>query len=152
ELTAGLIARGRRRIAFIAARVPWPVVEERHVGYLEAHDDAGLTPPEDAQLFEATWAAHGGWEMTRKLLSLPTPVDAIMCGSDALAVGAKRAVHLAGLRVPDDVAVTGFNDFDFASFAEPPLTTVAVPTYEMGRIAARLLMDRLKGVPIPSPQ
>ena len=68
-----------------------------------------------------------------------------MCGNDLLALGALQAARIRGLRVPDDVAVTGFNDFEFAQFADPPLTTVRVPGYELGRLGAESLIARLGG-------
>jgi DNA-binding LacI/PurR family transcriptional regulator len=68
-----------------------------------------------------------------------------MGGNDLLAIGVMRQARARGLRVPDDLAVTGFNDFAFAEFVEPPLTTVHVPGYEIGRTAAQLLIEHLDG-------
>ena len=65
--------------------------------------------------------------MAERLLRLPDPPTAIMCGNDLLALGAMRAARIRGLRIPADVAIAGFNDFEFAQFADPPLTTVRVP-------------------------
>ena len=79
---------------------------------------------------------------------MPDPPTAIMGGNDLLAIGAMRQARARGLRVPQDLAVTGFNDFAFAEFVEPPLTTVHVPGYEMGCVAAQLLIDHLDGVEI----
>ena len=70
-----------------------------------------------------------------------------MGGNDLLAIGVMRQARARGLRVPDDLAVTGFNDFAFAEFVEPPLTTVHVPGYEIGRTAAQLLIEHLDGAP-----
>ena len=75
--------------------------------------------------------------MAEQLFELADPPTAIMCGNDLLALGALQAARIRGLRVPDDVAVTGFNDFEFAQFADPPLTTVRVPGYELGRARRR---------------
>lgn len=151
ELTTRVLQAGKRRLGFIAAQAPWPVLEERYRGFCDAHQDAGVELQEDLHLFEATWEGEGGYEMASRLLSLPEPPTALICGSDALAVGAMTAIRHSGRKVPTDVAVVGFDDFDFARFVDPPLTTVAVPAYEMGRIAARMLIDRLSGQPIPTP-
>jgi DNA-binding LacI/PurR family transcriptional regulator len=62
-----------------------------------------------------------------------------------LAIGAIRAAHDLGLRVPDDIAIAGFDDFMFSEFVNPPLTTVRIPGYDMGRVAADLLIGRLEG-------
>ncbi len=68
-----------------------------------------------------------------------------MGGNDLLAIGAMRAVRAAGLKIPDDIAVTGFNDFNFSAFVEPALTTVAIPAYDMGVASATILIDRVEG-------
>lgn len=144
-LTELLLERGHERIAFVAARLPWPVVEQRHLGFRDALAAAGREPHTEHELFEATWQAEGGREMAAKLLRSAERPTAIMCGSDVLAIGAISAAREAGLRVPDDVAITGFDDFEFSEYADPPLTTVRVPGYEMGRAAARMLIGALDG-------
>lgn len=151
-LTELLLARGHERIAFIAAEVPWPVIEQRHLGYRDALAEAGLDPRPGHELFQATWQAEGGRLMAAKLLAIDTNrPTAIMCTSDLLAVAAIRAAREAGMRVPDDVAITGFDDFEFSEHVDPPLTTVRVPGYEMGRTAARMLIASLQGEPPEQP-
>jgi len=144
-LAEHLIAAGHRRIAFIAARQPWPMVEQRHLGYREALAEAGLERNPDFELFEGIWDAADAGAMVDRLLGLPRPPTAVMGGNDLLAIGVMRQARARGLRVPDDLAVTGFNDFAFAEFVEPPLTTVHVPGYEIGTTAARLLIEHLDG-------
>jgi DNA-binding LacI/PurR family transcriptional regulator len=150
-LTEHLLASGHVRVAFIAARLPWPVIEQRYLGYRDALAGAGVEPVEARELFEATWQAEGGRAMASELLSLREPPTAIICGSDVLAIGAIRAVKEHGMRVPHDVAVTGFDDFEFSAYVDPPLTTVRVPGYEMGRRAATMLIDALAGRPVSTP-
>jgi DNA-binding LacI/PurR family transcriptional regulator len=145
ELTEHLISRGHRRIAFIAARQPWPMVEQRHLGYRDALAAAGLEHASELELFEGIWDAAEAATMVDRLLALADPPSAIMGGNDLLAIGAMRQARARGLRVPRDLAVTGFDDFAFAEFVEPPLTTVHVPGYEMGQTAAELLIDHLGG-------
>lgn len=145
RLTEHLIGRGHRRIAFIAARVPWPVIEERHHGYRQALHRAEIPVSPELELFEGGLDASGGAEMAARLLELEEPPTAIMATSDLLAAGALVCARERGYRVPADVAVTGFDDFLFASLTAPPLTTIRVPGYEMGKIAAEMLIDRLEG-------
>jgi DNA-binding LacI/PurR family transcriptional regulator len=83
--------------------------------------------------------------MTRKLLARRDPPTAIVASSDFLAAAAMHAVRERGLRVPQDVAVTGFDDFPLSAYVAPALTTVAVPAYDMGRTAAEMLIDELEG-------
>lgn len=144
-LTERLIAQGHRRFAFIGARMPWAVVEQRVAGFREAIAAAGLTVEEDRILLEAGFEASEGETLAARLLALPDRPTALMCSSDLQAAGALRAVKSAGLRIPEDVAVTGFESFSFSAYLEPPLTTVRVPAYEMGQRAARMLIDRVEG-------
>jgi DNA-binding LacI/PurR family transcriptional regulator len=145
-LAEHLIERGHRRIGFIAASVPWPSIEQRHLGYREALEGAGISPDLELELIQGGgFDESGGQSMTEMLLSRQTPPTAIMAASDLLAAGAMAAVREQGLRVPDDVAITGFNDFSFARLLDPPLTTVEVPGYNVGVTAAEILIDQLEG-------
>jgi len=146
RLTEHLLEAGHRRIAFVAARVPWAVLEQRFLGYKDALEAAGIGIKTDLARFEARgYGPADGADIVRRLLGGPDPPTAIIGGSDLLALATMRVVRDLGLRVPDDVAVAGFDDFDFAALVDPPLTTVAVPGYEMGRAAATMLIDRLGG-------
>lgn len=144
QLAEHLLGRGHRRIAFISTRTPWPMVEERLRGYREALSAAGVVAPE-LEVTEGVWDPADGSRMAERLLELSDPPTAIMCGNDLLALGAMRAARIRGLRIPHDVAIAGFNDFEFAQFADPPLTTVRVPGYDLGRIGAESLIGRLDG-------
>ncbi|MFN8150462.1 MAG: LacI family DNA-binding transcriptional regulator [Solirubrobacterales bacterium] len=145
RLATHLIEKGHTRIAFVAARTSWPMIEERYSGYRAALQDAGIEPERDLQLFRGRWDARSGAEMAANLLELRDPPTAIMAANDLLALGAMRSAMSKGLRVPEDVAVSGFNDFDFSAFVEPALTTVSIPVYEMGRKAAAGVIDLLEG-------
>jgi DNA-binding LacI/PurR family transcriptional regulator len=145
QLTDHLLRAGHKRIAFIAIQLPWPAVEQRALGYHDAHKERGIEPDPSLQIFEARWQASGGTDMAARLLAMRRPPTAIMCGSDLLALGAMRAVREAGLRIPNDIAVTGFDDFDFAEYVDPPLTTVRVPAYEQAGVAAQMLLASLRG-------
>jgi len=145
RLADHLLASGHRRIAFIAARVPWPMVEQRRLGYEDALRDAGIEPDPELARFEGTWDARHGPVLARTLLALPSPPTAIMCGNDLLALGVIQGLRMHGVNVPGDVAVSGFNDFDFAAYVDPPLTTVRTPGYELGSIATERLIGAVEG-------
>ena len=81
----------------------------------------------------------------QQLLALPSPPTGVFCYNDAAALGAMRAAHAAGLRVPQDLSVVGFDDIDLAPYFEPPLTTVAQPKREVGEKAVQLVLDLLAG-------
>jgi DNA-binding LacI/PurR family transcriptional regulator len=144
RLTEHLIARGHERIAFLTTKVPWPMLEQRLLGYRDALRAAGLKP---IVLTGGTWTPTSGAEQAGRLLARKAAPTAMMCGNDLLALGAIRAVRERGLSVPRDVAVTGFDDFDFAQFADPALTTVRIPGYDIGRSAGEALIGVLEGDP-----
>ena len=144
QLVEHLLGRGHERIAFISTRTPWPMVEQRLHGYREALAAAGHANG-TLEATDGVWDPADGARMAERLLGRADRPTAIMCGNDLLALGALQTARVLGLRVPDDVAITGFNDFEFARFADPPLTTVHVPGYELGRIGAERLVARLNG-------
>jgi DNA-binding LacI/PurR family transcriptional regulator len=144
-LVTHLIERGHERLAFTASAAPWPMVELRHAGYLDALAKAGIVRDPALEAFAGVWSAASGAAVAGALLDLPNRPTAIVAGNDLLALGAIRAASERGLRVPEDVAVAGFDDFDFAEFVRPPLTTVRIPGYELGRAAATGLIDQLEG-------
>jgi DNA-binding LacI/PurR family transcriptional regulator len=144
RLTEYLIGAGHERIAFLTTAVPWPMLEQRLLGYCDALSAAGLSP----MVFTGGgWTPASGAEQVGLVLDSGRRPSAVMCGNDLLALGAIRAARERRLRVPEDVAVTGFDDFDFAEYVDPALTTVRVPGYEIGRTAGRMLVDVLEGRP-----
>jgi DNA-binding LacI/PurR family transcriptional regulator len=144
EMTEHLIAKGHERIAFLTTKVPWPMLEQRMLGYRDALKAAGLRP---IVVSHGTWTPTSGADGAGRLLSRKAPPTAMMCGNDLLALGAIRAARERGLSVPEDIAVTGFDDFDFAQFADPALTTVRIPGYDIGRAAGEALIGVLEGEP-----
>lgn len=146
ELTSHLINQGHTRIAFIGAKVPSAVVEQRVAGYRAAMRRSGLIVDSSLVKLKAGLDAHWGAHLTRSLLTTVTAEPtAIMCASDLLAVGAMQAAKSLGLRIPGDLAVAGFDDFQFSAFLDPPLTTVRVPAYDMGVRAAEALIAEVEG-------
>jgi DNA-binding LacI/PurR family transcriptional regulator len=142
-----LARRGRRRIATITGPLDMGVGLDRLEGYRDGLGAAGLTVDED--LVEAgDFTEEGGAAAMARLLARPgPPVDAVFAASDLMAAGALRALRVAGRRVPEDVAVVGFEDSAVARYAQPPLTTVRQPIEEMGRQATRMLLAKIAGEP-----
>jgi DNA-binding LacI/PurR family transcriptional regulator len=150
-LAEHLLRAGHRRIGFAAAGMAWPMIEERQAGYREALAAAGMTPDPTLERFAGEWQAASGAALATALLDAPEPPTAIMAGNDLLAAGVLREAAARGLRVPDDLAVTGYDDFAFAEFLQPALTTVRVPAYDLGRRAAEALLAQVEdGVPARS--
>jgi DNA-binding LacI/PurR family transcriptional regulator len=142
---AHLASRGRRRIATITGPLDMGVGLDRLDGYRDGLAAAGLAA--DPGLVEpGDFTEEGGAAATARLLERPgPPVEAIFAASDLMAAGALRALRAAGRRVPEDVAVVGFEDSAVARYAQPPLTTVRQPIEEMGRQATRLLLAKVTG-------
>ena len=148
--TEHLLKLGRRRIASIGNQATQSIaggtgVLRRLRGYSEALAKVGL--PVDAQLImqvEAYNQAEGARAMQR-LLALDHPPDAVFCFNDLLAIGAMHTLHKAGCRVPDDIAVIGFDDIEEARFAIPSLTTIAPDKKRIGELTVSFLLGRIDG-------
>ncbi len=143
--TERLIQGGRTRIALINGEDGLDASRDRLRGYRQALSSNDI-PFDPALVFPGNWEPSSGYEGTRHLMSLPNPPDAIFCANDMMAVGCYEALKEFGLRIPDDVSVVGFDDREIAQFMRPPLTTLILPQYEMGAIAAELLIDLSGGL------
>ncbi len=151
--TSHLIELGHRVIACIAGPSTVTPSAERVTGYRDALDEHSL--PFDSRLIRrGDFGAASGFEATRYFLSRrgPNRPTAIFACNDMMALGALGALHQAGQHVPDDVAVIGFDDIVLASYTAPPLTTIQQPKYEMGELAAKILIDRIQSDEAHEPQ
>jgi LacI family transcriptional regulator/LacI family repressor for deo operon, udp, cdd, tsx, nupC, and nupG len=144
-LTTHLIERGHTRIGWIGAEVPWAVVEQRFAGFNDALRSHGLAPDPEIVRFEAGWEPGSAVPIAERMLASENRPTAIMCTTDLLALATTHTARRLGLDVPGDVAVCGFDDFPFSRFAQPALTTIRIPAYDMGREAARILLGHLHG-------
>jgi len=141
DLTRVVIGQGHRTIACISAPIASNDRARGRVdGIRRALTEAGL-PASSLHVTETPYGIENGETALRKVLSEAPGTTAVMCGNDVLAIGALRAAKEMGLRVPEDISITGFDDLEIAQLAEPALTTVHVPHREMGRRAAHLLID-----------
>jgi LacI family transcriptional regulator len=133
-----LLRSGRQRVATITGPQSMIAGVERYHGYLAALRERGLTA--DPQLVaDGDFTEQGGYEAARQLI--PHQPDAIFAASDAMAIGALRALREAHLKVPADVALVGFDDIPRAAHTEPPLTTVRQPIHRLGSTAVNALID-----------
>ncbi len=139
-----LIRAGHRRIGFINGEASMEAARHRLRGYRQALATADL--PFDPDLVrEGNWQPMSGYEGTLDLMNLAAPPTAIFCANDLMAVGCYEALRELGLKIPDDVAVMGYDDREIAQHLHPPLSTVLLPHFEMGSIAAELLIDAAAG-------
>ncbi|TDE14282.1 LacI family DNA-binding transcriptional regulator [Jiangella asiatica] len=143
--TEHLLGLGRRRIAFINGPPHYEATHDRLAGYRAALTAAGVDFRHALVRMGSTWYQDEGYAQMSDLLDLSPVPDAVVCASDHMAAGALDALHSRGLRVPDDVAVVGFDDRAFSRHLRPPLTSVALPLYEMGRLAGQRLLAAIGG-------
>jgi LacI family transcriptional regulator len=136
-----LLRLGCRRIATITGPLDNTAAQDRMQGYLDALQDQGR-PVEDALILSGDFTQASGYEAMQQLL-LQQP-DAVFVASDTMATGALQAIRGAGLTVPDDLAVVGFDDLPQATMVDPPLTTVRQPIRRMGELAVELLIQGLE--------
>jgi DNA-binding LacI/PurR family transcriptional regulator len=147
-----LVARGRRRIATIAGPQDMMAGVARLTGYREALAEAGLTAGRHDDLVAyGEFSEPSGRAAMEELLARRPDLDAVFAASDPMAFGAMRAIKDSGRRIPDDVAVVGFDGSPAAGNTEPPLTTVSQPAEAMGRHMARLLLARIAGEHVDEP-
>jgi LacI family transcriptional regulator len=138
--TQHLIQAGHTRIAFINGE-PWmDAAADRLRGYRQALATADIAF-DSALVRSGDWLPMTGYRHMLDLLKLRPRPSAIFCANDLMAIGAMEAATEQGLRVPDDVSVMGYDDHELARYTHPPLTTLVLPNYEMGRRAAELLVD-----------
>jgi DNA-binding LacI/PurR family transcriptional regulator len=134
---------GHSSIALLRGTPGWVSSDDRAAGYCEAMDAAGLEPR--VVSVDATTIETGAAALVDVLDAWPE-ITAVVAVNDAMAIGAMRQARELARRVPEDLAVVGFDDISWAALSDPPLTTVRVPIVQIGRKAGRVLLDHFDGV------
>ncbi|MEV6422710.1 LacI family DNA-binding transcriptional regulator [Streptomyces sp. NPDC051662] len=137
-----LLSRGRRTIATITGRLEVYGAACRLDGYRLALTEAGHAPDESL-IAVADFTEEGGRRAMRDLLARRPDLDAVFAASDVMAAGARQTLRAAGRRIPEDVALVGFDDSAIARHMDPPLTSVRQPIEEMGRAMARVVLSEI---------
>ena len=149
--TRHLLELGHRRIAVITGP-KWALSSRARLDGYRAALDAAQVPIDPALIREGSFEIADGLTHTNELLRLPDPPTAIFAFNDGMAIGVYHAASLAGLRVPRDLSVVGFDDYQpLDQWLVPPLTTVRQPLTEMGAAAARMVLDLAHGT-VPQPK
>ncbi|POX48094.1 LacI family transcriptional regulator [Streptomyces sp. Ru71] len=143
DAVAHLLRGGRRAVATITGPLDMYVAQCRLRGYREALSRAGAAT-DDSWVVEGDFTEDSGRRAMAELLRRHPEVDGVLAASDTTAAGALAALRAAGRRVPEDVAVIGFDDFALATGTEPQLTTVRQPLEEIGRTLVRLLLEEME--------
>ncbi|HWQ90237.1 MAG TPA: LacI family DNA-binding transcriptional regulator, partial [Clostridia bacterium] len=140
--TTHLLGHGYRSIGFINGPEHVSVARERLAGYREGLLAAGLEYSA-VMVIHSDFRQAGGHLAMASLLDQPNPPRAVLIGNNLMTLGALQAIHERGLKIPDQVAVVGFDDMSWAASLNPPLTAIAQPAEEIGRTAAQMLLERL---------
>ena len=143
--TSHLISHGHRHIGLVTCYLDSPTVRQSYHGYVQALEAARLEENPEHIATAPAFTIPAGRDSTHQLLGSSNPPTAIFAAGDVLAVGALRAIKERGLRVPEDVALIGYNDLDIATLVEPPLTTVAAPVRDLGATAMDMLQRLVAG-------
>ncbi|MEP7293474.1 MAG: substrate-binding domain-containing protein, partial [Chloroflexota bacterium] len=147
--THHLLALGRRRIAVINGPTHYEATQRRLAGVQHAHQEMGV--PFDVGLVRVgKWYESSGYTLTHELMKSPQPPDALFCMSDSIASGALGALSELGVRVPEDISLIGFDNRNFGLHQRPPLTTIALPLVEMGRLAGELVLQAIQSKEVQS--
>ncbi len=148
DITAHLLDQGCRRIAFIGhASSHYPEFEERYRGHVAAMAARGIAAEPGLQ-HDAITTEQDGFDACQALLARGETLDGVFAASDLIAIGAMRALREHGLRVPEDVALAGFDDIPLAASVSPPLTTVQQDTKQAGQLLVEKLLALISGAPV----
>lgn len=144
-----LISKGHRQIGFIGGRIDIEMTKEkRFKGFKKAMNEFSL-PVKEKWIINSNWCLEQSYKATKNLLN-ENPINrptAILCAGDLLAIAAMRAAHELGLHIPNDIAFIGIDNNEMAQYVVPSLTTISIPQYEMGVIAAKTLMNQIEDNP-----
>jgi LacI family transcriptional regulator len=145
KLTEHLLAHGRRRLTFVGDPDGSPDVQERYLGFLAAL--AGSDTSVAGPTVKAGFRERSGADVAAQVIGEAARADALVCANDELALATMKALQHLGIRIPDDIAIVGWDDVMTARYVSPGLTTVRQPLYELGRAAATRLHERIAGAP-----
>ena len=151
QITRYLIGLGHRKIAYLGNSLSGRTTLDRLTGFRQEMASAGLPVPGDSLHQQAGGSPAEGLEAVGYFLALPDRPTALVCFNDMLAVGVLKGLQQAGLRVPDDFSVTGFDNIIFSAYTRPPLTTFDQPKRFIGAEAARLVLGLLRSPAAAAP-
>ncbi|WP_339700185.1 LacI family DNA-binding transcriptional regulator [Algoriphagus aquimarinus] len=143
EVVQHLIDRGKRKIAYLSGPMSLGVCEDRLTGFKKAHEENMLTYDPNLILETNEFTYEEAEKALTELWEREERPDALFCFADILAIGAIKACKKLGIRIPEDLAIAGFGNDDICRFVTPSLTTMSQPSFEMGQLAAKLILDEI---------
>lgn len=145
EAVQHIVSLGHKRIGFISGPLTLKSARTRRSAFLKCMSACGISD-RHRNVVEGNHKIDGGGIAMAQLLALPDPPTAVLTSNDLTAIGALRAIHRAGLRVPEDISVVGFDDIELSQFTQPPLTTIRLSREELGRKAFAALFETVEGL------
>jgi LacI family transcriptional regulator, repressor for deo operon, udp, cdd, tsx, nupC, and nupG len=145
-----LIQIGHKKIALMNSDEKYLFARQRKMGYKRALEENGITLKNEYIIPTQRLGFENGQQAMKKILNLQDRPTALFAVSDLLAIGALKEINAAGLHIPNDIAVVGFDKIDFSNMTNPTLTTIAQPMKRMGSVAARMLIEKIKGEEVES--
>lgn len=142
-LTNHLIEKGRKNIAYIGGPLALGVCQDRLKGYQKALDAAGLHVKQHLIITLEDFTFDLAGEALKQLWANADKPDGLICFADILAIGAMHAAHQLGIQVPEQLSIAGFGNDETSRFISPAITTMAQPSFEMGEMAARVLLEEI---------
>lgn len=142
--TRHLLDQGHRHLGMLTGPRGKRTAEDRYQGFLAALQEAGLEVPGHNWTIEGDFELLGGYDAARALLRAQTLPTAVVAGNDMMAIGALRAFHEAGLKIPDDMALIGYDNIELSAHLVPALSTIEQPKAQLGSAAVDLLLERIK--------
>jgi DNA-binding LacI/PurR family transcriptional regulator len=149
QATSHLLGLGHRRIAHVTGPPKMYESKKRRFAYTQALQEANIVP-DDRLVAKGDWSSASGYRATMELIGREVDFTAMFIQNDRMTMGVLQALREHKLRVPQDIAVVGFDDIPSARYFSPPLTTIHHPFSELGRTGTRLLIDLVNGQPAPS--
>jgi len=140
-----LVGLGHKKIAMITGPSQWKSAQDRTRGYYQALQEAGIPADQHLVIEGDSWLHSNGYRNAKFLIQRGSAFTALFAQNDRIARGAIHALNEAGLKVPEDVSVIGYDDIPEAEFSDPPLTTIRQPMAEVGLAATRLLIQMIEG-------
>lgn len=137
-----LLSLGYRRIGFMNGSLQYSGSVDRLNGYKRALSEAGV-PLDESIVFEGNYSRTSGYRLTDRVLACRGRLDAVFAANDRMAVGLMQGLRERGLSLPSDLAIVGCDNSDVSRLSDPPLTTVHVPFFQMGRLAAEWLLKQM---------
>jgi LacI family transcriptional regulator len=144
-LTEHLLGHGRRRLSFVGDPDGSPDVQQRYLGFMQALGGSDTTAA--GPIVRVGFRERSGADVAAQVRAHSTAPNALVCANDELALATMKALQYSGVRIPDDIAIVGWDDVMTARYVTPSLTTVRQPLYELGRAAATRLHERIAGAP-----